>query len=312
MKMRLGTGSSALIPPVFKQFISTAVTDRWLTSFRVWRRTRILESKRRPQRFLGKVKPGWRERINDVIACPDNQHIPRVSNAGMIAGDVITMHNGIRIKALSYYGGRVMNMLVENKGVHEPQEERAFAEVLEYLPSNPVSLEMGAYWGFYSLWLKTRHAAASCHLVEPDAANLQSGRINFGMNGLDARFEHAFVSDSDPPPACGPATISVDGYCQRNGISHLHMLHSDIQGFEVKMLAGARRMFTGRHIDFVFISTHTPELHQSCLEQLTAYGYPVLCSVDLQATYSGDGLIVAKSPLCTTPERLEVSLKPRR
>lgn len=294
---------------MFKQFLATTVADRWLTSFRVWRRTRILQSKRRPQTFLGKVKPVWRARINDVIACPDNQYIPRVADAGVIAGDVITMHNGIRIKALSYYGGRIMNMLVENKGVHEPQEERAFAEVLEHLPATPASLEMGAYWGFYSLWLKTRHPAANCHLVEPDAANLQSGRINFEMNGQRATFEHALVGDCDRQPARGPAMISVDGYCQRKQIPHLHMLHSDIQGFELQMLAGARRMFTGRHIDFVFISTHTHDLHQGCLDQLAAYGYPVLCSVDLKATYSGDGLIIAKSPRITAPERLEVSLK---
>ena len=223
---------------------------------------------------------------------------------------MITMHNGIRIKALSYYGGRIMNMLVENKGVHEPQEERAFAEVIPLLPAAPVSLEMGAYWGFYSLWLKTIHRDARCHLVEPDAANLQSGKINFEVNGFTAEFENAFVSDVDLQPARGTPTISVDGYCLRKNITHLHMLHSDIQGFEVKMIEGARRMFSGHHIDYVFISTHSQELHSDCIKALESFAYAVLCSVDGFQSYSGDGLIVARSPLMTKPAKLEVSHKP--
>jgi hypothetical protein len=295
---------------MFKKSVRALIPDHWRESFRVWRRTRILNSKTRPARLLGKVKPAWRTRIDDVVACPDNAHIPRVPRAGMVAGDVITMHNGIRIKALSYYGGQMMNMLVENKGVHEPQEERAFAAVLPHLPEQPVTLELGAYWGFYSLWLKTLRPAARCHLVEPDRANLQEGRINFETNGLAAEFEQAFVSDQDLQPPRGTATISVDGYCRRKQIPHLHLLHSDIQGYELKMLHGAREMFSRRAVDHVFISTHSPELHQQCLQQLRDFGYEILCSVDLAASYSVDGLIVARSPLVSQPQRLEVSHKP--
>jgi hypothetical protein len=295
---------------VFKRLIHALIPAPWLAALRIWRRTRLLNNQRLPKSLIGKIKPGWRARIDDVLACPDNAFIPRVANAGRIEGDTITMHNGIRIKALSYYGGRIMNMLVENKGVHEPQEERVFAEVLPHLPKSPVSLEMGAYWGFYSLWLKTLHQDARCHLVEPDPANLLSGRANFAMNGFTADFENAFVSDRDEQPARGTPTISVDGYCQRKQIAHLHLLHSDIQGFELKMLAGARRMFSARKIDYVFISTHTEELHRQCQQQLVTFGYVVLCSVEPRETYSGDGLIVAKSPLLANPTHLEVSKKP--
>ncbi len=276
----------------------------------MWRRRRILESKTKPAALVGKMKPVWRLRIDEVVACPDNAFIPRVAKAGVVEGDVITMHNGIRIKALSYYGGPMMNMLIENKGVHEPQEERAFAEVLSHLPENPVSLELGAYWGFYSLWLKTSRPAAHCHLVESDEAGLQDGRVNFEMNGLTAEFENSFVSDTDAQPPGGPRTISVDGYCRRKQIPHLHVLHSDIQGYELKMLNGAREMFSRKDIDYVFISTHSVELHRQCIEQLVAFGYEVLCSVDIPETYSGDGLIVAKSPLVLQPKRLETSKKP--
>lgn len=275
----------------------------------MWKRNRDLHNKNIPASRIGKVKPAWRERIDDVKSCEDNAFIPRVPDAGVINGDTITMHNGIRIKAISYHGAGVMNMLVENKGVHEPQEERAFGAILPLLPEAPACLEMGAYWGFYSLWLKTTRPKASCHLIEPEDINLLSGKINFQMNGFDAEFENAFISNKEEIPAKGTPTTSVDAYCKRKQISHLHMLHSDIQGFELKMLEGAVGMFKDKKIDYVFISTHSDLLHRQCIAQMEAYGYHVLCSVDLTESHSIDGLIVAKSPLVELPHVLEVSKK---
>jgi hypothetical protein len=43
------------------------------------------------------------------------------------------MHNGIEAGALGYCGADVLTMLLENMGVHEPQEERVFGGVLNYL-----------------------------------------------------------------------------------------------------------------------------------------------------------------------------------
>jgi hypothetical protein len=190
------------------------------SAFKTWETHRRLNSKTLPARLIGKVKPAWRVRINDVVACPDNLAIPRHPDAGKIDGETITMHNGIRIKALSYHGVGMLNMLVENKGVHEPQEERAFAEILPLLPTNPVSLEMGAYWSFYSLWLKTVRPGASCHLVEPEPTNLIAGQHNFAMNGFEATFTNAFIGGNQlNHPGCTPE-VSVDGYCAENNIGH--------------------------------------------------------------------------------------------
>jgi hypothetical protein len=275
--------------------------------FKMWRQRRRLNSKTLPASLLDRVNTEWRMRIDDVIACPDNTEIPRHPDAGRIDGDMITMHNGIRIKALSYYDKRIMNMLVENKGVHEPQEERAFAVVLPLLPEKPVSLEMGAYWSFYSLWLKSVRPGASCHMVEPEQSNMLSGQMNFAVNGFDGTFTNAFVGGKDLRPPDSTPTISVDGYCAEKNINHLHILHSDIQGFESEMLDGARNMFSGRKVDHVFISTHSSELHADCMRKLEGYGYQILCSVDGAESYSGDGLIVACSPAITPPPVITVS-----
>ncbi len=143
------------------------------------------------ERALGEVTPEWRWRIDDVLACPDNAYIPRVPEAGQLIDGFISMHNGIRVSALGYYGEGILNMLVENCGVHEPQEERAFGEILRHVPANSTMIELGAYWGFYSLWFSQAVAHPDCHLIEPSFANLLSGKTNFRKAGLQADFEQA-------------------------------------------------------------------------------------------------------------------------
>jgi len=170
--------------------------------------------------MIGRVDPCWRHRIDIDIACPDNAFIPRVPGAGELQDGLITMHNGIKVGGLSYYGSGIMNLLIENRGVHEPQEERAFSEVLPYI---------------------------------------------------------------------------------------LNILHSDIQGFEVDMLKGAREMLSNRKVDLIFISTHSNEVHADCIELLEAQDYVILASADLDNTFSVDGLIVAKRAEIPEPRSLQIS-----
>jgi hypothetical protein len=202
-----------------------------------------------------------------------------------------------------------MNMLLENRGVHEPQEERAFAEVLRCLPDDSTMLELGAYWAFYSLWFSTAVRRPRCFLIEPSYANLRSGMLNFSRNSRTAVFEQAYVGAKDGTATDGTPVVSVDSFCQSKGIAHLDILHSDIQGAEVDMLHGARDMLGTNNIDYVFISTHSDETHYGCLGLLRSYGYDVLASADLGETYSYDGLIVARSSRINAPRTLPISKK---
>ncbi len=78
----------------------------------------------------------FEKRILRTIACPQNKYIPRVPDAGKIFDDYQLMHNGLKVQIDGYYGeyksnnrGFITDMLLRNKGVHEPQEERVFQEV---------------------------------------------------------------------------------------------------------------------------------------------------------------------------------------
>ncbi len=256
--------------------------------------------------MVGEVTPYWRKRINDVLAAPDNEFIPRCDRAGKLTSSYITMHNGVKVYADSYYGGGMFNLLIENRGVHEPQEERAFEEVLNYIPPNATMLELGAYWGFYSLTMLQKYPNARCYLVEPKFENLVAGKLNFKLNKRKGHFTQAYIGKASK---ADESTISVDAFCGLHQISRLNMLHADIQGFESLMLHGAKKMLEREAIDYIFLSTHSQELHETCRQYLTNQNYQILASADLKETYSFDGLLVAKRKSLIGPRRLIICKK---
>ena len=53
-------------------------------------------------------------------------------------------------------------------------------------------------------------------------------------------------------------------------------------------------MIKNRAIGFIFISTHSQELHYNCIDFLNQNEYIILCDADLEDSFSEDGLIVAR------------------
>src|SRR5260221_1037589 len=256
-----------------------------------------MQHKKQPDSF-------WNELIGVVNQSTDNDFIERVPAAGSIVGDVQIMHNGIKVHVGSYYGDGNTLLLYRNKGVHEPQEERAFNQIINYIPDDGVMLELGAFWGFYSMTFQQKVIQGKSFAIEPDRHALLSGKNNFKLNRLTGKFFNYFISDSISDG--NVPTITVTEFLQRNKIEYLNILHSDIQGFELKMLAGADAYLKTGKIGYVFISTHSNELHQSCKSLLMQWGYVILCDADLNETYSWDGLIVAKHQSVIGPEALEI------
>ena len=230
----------------------------------------------------------WDARIADVLACPDNAHLRRVENAGEIRNGYQVMHNGLQVVVNGYYGDGLTRMLSANLGCHEPQEEVVFDAIVQTLPNGAVMVEAGAYWGFYSMWFCQVIRGAKVYLIEPAAENLAIGQRNFQENGCHGDFTHAYIGAQAGRHAEGPRIVSVESFLTEKGLVHLHVLHADVQGFEMEMLHGSRSLFEGRAIDYLFLSTHTMELHAQCIEFLRGRGYCVLVSVDLEETHSVD------------------------
>ena len=258
---------------------------------------------------VGKVDSEWENRIADAILCPDNQCIPRVPLAGNISGSCIMMHNGIKIRALGYYGVGILNLLIRNRGVHEPQEEKAFREVLPFVKPGSVMIEAGAYWGFYSLWFASEVSNADCYLLEPDPRNLGAGRQNFRLNRKKAKFFKVGLGNRFSTQLLTAKITTLDKFCADCKIEHISILHADIQGAELDMLNGAKNLFINNNVDYVFISTHSQKLHYECIGFLQKYDYIILCSADRNETYSLDGLVVGKRIGLVNPDEIAISKK---
>lgn len=242
--------------------------------------------------------PGrWREIISD----PLNLLIEKHPLAGFVRDNMVVLHNGNRVPVEgpgSYYGG-FSQILIYNRGVHEPLEEYVFQELIKMLPESPSMLELGAYWGHYSMWLKRLRPAASVFLVEPELQHIKTGMANFRFNNFSGEFIQAFV---------GKGHFAVDAYLQAKGIAKLDILHADIQGFEVEMLDDCTQSLQQQCIDYIFISTHSQQLHNEVLRRLQTFNYRVEVSSDFDhQTTSFDGFVFASS---TTKEKVFCNFKP--
>lgn len=237
----------------------------------------------------------WENRIAKVMHSDYNAYVPRVRDAGQIVDGFQKMHNGIAIATGDYYGLPIAKMLYLNKGVHEPEEEKIFQNILPKLPARPVMIEMGAYWAFYSMWFLKNTVEGNAFMIEPNKKNLIVGQKNFKANNLSGSFNNYFMGSSSMMKG-SPPIISLDEFINIKGLKQVNIAHSDIQGYEFEMLMGATESLKKRIIDYFLISTHSNSLHYDCIKLIEKAGYQVLFDIDLDNVSSLDGFIVAVSP----------------
>jgi Methyltransferase FkbM domain len=229
-------------------------------------------------------------RFREIISDPLNLLIERMPMAGVVEGNEVYLHNGNRVPVVgpSAYYGSFSQILAINRGVHEPLEEFTFQELLRTLPEAPAMIELGAYWGHYSMWLKRLKPRARVILVEPDRENLAAGKQNFLRNRLEGEFVQAVV---------GRDYLKVDSFLEERALSVVDVLHVDIEGAEMQMLEGCQAALAARQIRYLLISTHSQELHTQVIAELRRLGYRIEVASDLEnETTSFDGFVFAGSP----------------
>jgi hypothetical protein len=95
----------------------------------------------------------------------------------------------------------------------------------------------------------------------------------------------------------GTGKFEIDDFFRTRKIRKLDVLHCDIQGFEIEMLQGAPDVLTRRRVHYLFISTHSQEIHAEIVRQVGELGYRVEISSDFEVqTTSFDGFVFASSP----------------
>lgn len=255
--------------------------------------------------------PSWTPegRIAVVLEAPDNEFIPRVSDAGVIYGDRQVMHNGIHVSLWKggYYGSLISEMLIQNRGVHEPQEEKVFQEILKTFKPGSTMVELGSYWAFYSLWFQKEVPDARSFLIEPVPEYLELGMRNFELNSRSGHFTQAYIGAKTGTAEDGIPIVCMDEYAEKVGIEFIDLLHSDIQGYEADMLEGATRLFDEKRIGYVCISTHCNQGHEKCYTFLKKRDFTIIASADPYASYAHDGVLVARAPYYPGIDKVDIS-----
>jgi hypothetical protein len=255
-------------------------------------------------------------RVRLTVSCNDADYIPKHPDAGKVFDTdghfYQLMHNGIKVVKDGYCASWMTDVIYGLKGHHEPQEEKVFYEILKYIPSKAVMIELGSYWAYYSLWFSKEVAEPTTYMIEPDPERLDLGRKNFALN--DAKGGtfirgHVGYCSSDAGDFQGSREIYIDSFLEENNIDHVNILHSDIQGSEYQMLETAVRSIGQGKIDYFFISTHSEEVHHACLNFLKAYNYHIIAEHTPEESYSVDGLIVGRRNGVPGPDAVAISKK---
>ena len=249
------------------------------------------------------------ERFREIISDPLNLLIKRVPEAGYMNEKLeLTLHNGNIVcndRESSYYGA-FSDILMINRGVHEPLEEFCFQELLKehvnQKEKNLIMLELGAYWGHYSMWFKSFFPNAKCFLVDSNIKNLNIGKKNFEINSLEANFINQSVLSND---------FTIDDFFKNNMIEKIFLLHSDIQGLELEMLQNSKLSLKDKLIDYLMISTHSGKLHMDCIDEIKKHNYEIdiVSEPDFHST-AQDGFILARKKNCR-PIRFDTNLMGR-
>lgn len=254
------------------------------------------------------------ERILIATRCRDADVLPKVERTGEVVREadgtsVQIMFNGVRVAAAGYNGAWMQDLIERCRGHHEPQEELLFAEVLRHLPPDAAMIELGGFWSFYSIWFLREGVARRSIVLEPIPSNLDVGRTNARLNGVAPIFVNAFAAASPAPPQPFQTENSavhiipgesVASLMETHGIGHLHLLHCDAQGIEFAIIESCLDLAATGRLEWLVVSTHShhisgdPLTHQRCLAALRGASATILAEHDVQESFSGDGLIVAK------------------
>jgi FkbM family methyltransferase len=256
-----------------------------------------------------------RRRIAMTLEGGDCDDLPKVEGAGEVFelnGQMVQrMHEGTLIHADCYCGPWNTTLINRGRGHHEPQEEKVFASILESLKQPALMLELGAWWSFYSLWMKGRHPAVVNLMLEPDPANMAVGAANFQLNQQQGWFTQAavgersedgisFVCESDRVERILPVR-SVDSIARHLSLEiPFDVVLVDVQGAELETLRGMRECIENKMVKFVLISTHHHsisgdfETHSKCLRFVQEHGGHIVAEHSVEESYSGDGLVVAQ------------------
>jgi len=180
----------------------------------------------------------------------------------------------------------------------------------------------GAYFGDQAVPLAhALRGRGACHAFEPDAGQAAMLRRNAGLNGLDNLRVHslglwrdaetrlAFVG-SDALAATvasrdGVPTTTIDLYAREAGIGRVGLIMLDLEGAELAVLEGAKRVLAedGPHVVFevhrAYVDWSDGLEATAVVRYLAGYGYTFFAVRDFQSNVDLAGRPIELVPIAT-------------
>jgi FkbM family methyltransferase len=200
-------------------------------------------------------------------------------------------------------------------GAPEPDEILLFLRVARKLPDDLTMIEVGAGNGFYSIIMGKEKPNSKLILIEANPRLYAVTEKNMELNDFRERalVIHAAAAESSGKTVgvydasygsyirsdggdFQVRSIALDDLIKEKALEKVHLVHIDVQGAEELVLEGMHRILSDKRVDFVFIGTHSVELHNACENTLNGYGYKTVFSKDKTQCIGFDGIIICARP----------------
>ena len=148
-------------------------------------------------------------------------------------------------------------------------------------------IELGANQAYYSTLFSAILGNENCIniMVEPQDQILR-GIENFKLNDYKGIFiKKAIANNFEMRNRVNRidfdvGIISFEEILKVTGIDSCDVLHCDIDGHESKLIDDERYFLSKNKFKYIFLCTHTTEIHGYCKEKLKSYGYNLIYEID--------------------------------
>jgi len=158
-------------------------------------------------------------------------------------------------------------------------------------------VELGSNWCYYSLLFKHIIGKEKTLniMVEPVEDSLQLGKDHFTLNSCEGIFYKKGITNTMEyyDKIIKLDFITLDEILKQNSLTHLDILHSDVDGNEIELIEKNIDFFKEGKAKNVFILTHGDNCSSKCKEFFNQFPYSLIAEFP-HGTQCGDGLLVYK------------------
>lgn len=199
----------------------------------------------------------------------------------------------------SFHGIKILNGPHDNPGSgkafqHEEEYHLFISQInkLENI-SDPVMLEIGAFWGLWSLVFRKKYESGKNILIEYGSHQLEVGKRNFELNKYSADFIHGGIALNHSGTQIRKITdilytknsregvegpeLDIKSELDARGITKIDLLHMDIQGSELAALELFKQsnLFDTYEIKIIYVATYSALIHSKIKRLMIPLGFDV-------------------------------------